>query len=137
MLLEGAIRFGRQAQQLWASEGQRAECDRLFGRLLDIVEELVRSVAGSEVETAKRLEEEYAFIFRQLAMTQVNRDADVLEGALALLAFQRETWKLACEQLKQCDPSGPPIPAPNFRQPAPTLAGGIGAPIAGGFSLEA
>lgn len=105
MLLDGAIRFGRQAQQLWNAADQRDDCDRMLGRTLDIVEELVHGVAGGKTEQSKRLEEEYAFAFRQLALAHLNRDAAALEAALKILDFHRETWKLACEKLRSEAPA--------------------------------
>ncbi len=100
MLLDGALRFGRQAQQLWNLPEQLEECIRVLARTLDIVEELVRGVAGGKAEHSKRLEEEYAFAFRQLALAQLNHDARPLEAALRILEIHRETWKLSCEKLR-------------------------------------
>jgi flagellar protein FliS len=100
MLLDGASRFGRQAQQLWDVDSQVEERDRLTSRTLDVIEELVRSVTGAGTEPSKRLEEEYVFAFRQLALAQLNHDGKALEAALRVIDFHRETWKLACERLK-------------------------------------
>jgi flagellar protein FliS len=100
MLLDGAVRFGRQSQQLWNAPDQREECDRLLVRTLDIVEELIHGVSNGKTDQSKRLEEEYAFAFRQLVLAQLNRDAAPLEAALKILDFHRETWKLACEKLR-------------------------------------
>ena len=38
MLLDGAIRFGRQAEQLWNNADQRLECDHLLTRVIDVLE---------------------------------------------------------------------------------------------------
>jgi flagellar secretion chaperone FliS len=112
MLLDGAVRFGRQAQQLLNAADQRDEYSRLLGRTLDIVEELIHGVAGGKTEQSKRLEEEYAFAFRQLALAQLNHHAGALETALKVLDFHRETWKLACEKLRSEAPvAGPHSPA--------------------------
>ena len=100
MLLDGALRFGRQAQAIWNADEQRAECSRLVARSLDIVEELVRGATLGTMDASRRLEAEYAFAFRQLALAQLNRDASSLEAALKVLDFHQETWKLACEKLK-------------------------------------
>jgi flagellar protein FliS len=142
MLLDGAARFGRQAQQLWDAADQRAECDRLVGRVLDIVAELARSVAGSGLEAAKRLEEEYAFVFRQLAAAQVFHDAAALESSLRLIAFHRETWKMACEKNSNAaaaeqTPGSAPTPHFDARRQAPH--GPFGDSTAAGprLSLEA
>jgi flagellar protein FliS len=141
MLLDGAARFGRQAQQLWDDAAQRAECERLVGRVLDIVAELARSVAGGGVEAAKRLEEEYAFAFRQLAAAQVFHDAAALDAALRIIAFHRETWKLACEKLTGAAIDSPsaaaPTPAAATHRPAPHAAFGDALAASPRLSLEA
>jgi flagellar secretion chaperone FliS len=115
MLLDGAVRFGRQAQQLWNTLDRREECDRLLARTLDIVEELIHGVANGKTDHSKRLEEEYAFAFRQLALAQLNHDEAPLQVALKVLDFHRETWKFACEKLR--------AEAPALNSPA-ILAGG-------------
>ena len=100
MLLDGAQRFGQQALSLWDDAEKRHQCEGLVGRVLEIVEELVSSAVLGKTEQSKRLEEEYAFAFRQLASARLNHDAAALEAALNLLAYHRETWKLACEKTK-------------------------------------
>jgi flagellar protein FliS len=127
MLLDGALRFARQAQQLWVDDDQRAACDQLLERTLDIVEELVRSAVLGKTEQSKRLEEEYAFAFRQLTLAQLNHDMAPLEAAIKLLAFQRETWKLACERIKAES-------ARTNRTPIAPLSGAFG--VSRGFSLQ-
>ena len=123
MMLDGALRFGRQSRQIWDDASQGLEGDRLLRRTIDIVEELVRSVTASPLAEAKRLEEEYAFIYRQLVASRVAHDAAGLDAALELLAFQRETWRLACEKLKVHT-----TPAPNLN---------FGSVPASGFSFQA
>ncbi len=100
MLLDGALRFARQAEQLWNAADQRVQCDSLLSRAIDVLEELVRGATLGTTEASKRLEAEHAFAFRQLALAQLNHDAAPLEAALGLLEFQRETWKLACDKLR-------------------------------------
>ncbi len=120
MLLEGALRFGRQARQQWNDPGQQIAADRLLRRTLDIVEELTRSVGGGKTEASKRLEEEYAFAFRALTAAQFGRDAAQLDAALKILAIHRETWRQACEKLKsqvapRLDYSGAPAAGFSFQ----------------------
>ncbi len=111
MLLESALRFGRKARELWEAPAQRVEANHLLERTIDILEELVRSVSGGKTEPSKRLEEEYAFLFRHLTGALVNQDLAILDKSLELLAFQRETWRQACEKLR---PKAAPTPAPNL-----------------------
>jgi flagellar secretion chaperone FliS len=115
LLLDGALRFGRQAEQLWHDDAQRLECDHLLTRATDILEALVQGLATAESDVSKRLADEYAFAFRQVALAQLNHDQAPLADALRLLDFERETWRLACEQVKS-------IPAPAM--PMPAFAGG-------------
>jgi flagellar secretion chaperone FliS len=115
LLLDGALRFGRQAEQLWHDDAQRLECDHLLTRVTDILEALVQGLAVAESDVSKRLAEEYAFAFRQIALAQLNHDHAPLTAALRLLDIERETWRLACEQLKS-------VPAPTV--PMPAFAGG-------------
>ena len=142
MLLGGALRFGRQAWQMWNDGGDPAEADRLLDRTLDIVEELVRSVAGETPDASQRLEEEYAFAFRQLAAAQLHRDGTGLQSAIGLLEFHRETWKLACEKLKAAEPaaaipSATPSPRVDAHRPATPASPGAFQASRPGLSLEA
>jgi flagellar protein FliS len=121
MLLEGALRFSRQAEQLWNAADQRAECDALLTRTIDIVEELVRGATLGTTDESKRLEAEYAFAFRQLALAQLNHDAAPFVAAVKLLDFQRETWKLACDKLRAEAP--PAARMPHLAFDASTLSG--------------
>ena len=109
MLLDGALRFGRHAEQLWNDPAQRVECDHFLARTNDIVEALVQGLIITESEISRRLADEYAFAFRQIALAQLNHDSASLAAALHLLQFERETWQLACEQLKAAAPASTPI----------------------------
>ena len=119
MLLDGALRFARHAMQLWTAADQRVECDTLLSRAIDVLEELVRGATLGTNEASKRLEAEYAFAFRQLALAQLNHDAAPLNAALQLLEFQRETWKQACDKLRA--EAMPPVPAPHLTLEASLL----------------
>lgn len=118
MLIEGALRFGRQAEQAWSNLEPTAEVDRLLDRTTAIVEALIQGFAAGKTEVSKQLEEQYAFIFRELASSRINHDRKRLASALTLLDYERETWKLACEKLAtekgQADGSPtPPIATPH------------------------
>jgi flagellar protein FliS len=113
MLLDGALRFARQAAKQIGADAQRLETDRLLARALDIAEELVRSVSAAKTDASARLAEEYAFAFRQLTAAQINQDPTALDAAIQLLSFHRETWRLACERLQG------PAASPNAPHAAP------------------
>lgn len=109
ILLDGALRFGRLSEQLWNESAQRDDCDHLLTRVIDILETLIQGVAGGQTELSKRFEEEYAFVFRQVSLAHLHHDSAPLALALRLLDFERETWRLACEQLKTAPEPGTPI----------------------------
>jgi flagellar secretion chaperone FliS len=114
LMLDGALRFSRQALALGTTDAEMREYDRLVGRALAIAEQLVASVAGRENEPALRLAEEYAFLYRQLAAGKVNREGQALNSAIQLMEFQRETWRLACEKVRGQAPAPTPVPVPNL-----------------------
>jgi flagellar secretion chaperone FliS len=126
MLLDGAQRFGRKARQMWDAADQGIERQRLLERTLDVLEELVRSVSGGATAASKRLEEEYAFLFRRLTEAMFNNDVVALDETLRLLEYQRETWRLACEKMRPQATSAP----------VPHLSLGTQLPTSG-FSFQA
>jgi flagellar protein FliS len=145
MLLEGAVRFGRQARQ--ACEESVPEAERLLDRTLDVVETLVHGVTGGKTEISERLEGQYAFLFRELAACRIHQDVEKLDGVLSLLEYERETWKQACDRCEADVPGEgvPPVESPVAGQsesvavspvPAPSGAGELPANYVS-FSLEA
>lgn len=100
MLLEGAVRYGQRAKEVGAEEQHAAEADVLLVKLLNIVEELSRSTSGRDNEISVQLEDEYAFLYRELTASRVNLDLTRLEKCLEILNYQRDTWKQACEQME-------------------------------------
>ena len=106
MLLEGAIRFGQQAKQMWNDDEATAEIEQFLNRMMDIVEELTASVSNGENELSKQLVEQYAFLYRELGASRIHRDLKKLDRSLELLEYHRQTWKLATKQLRT-DSSAP------------------------------
>ncbi len=115
MLVEGALRFGRQALGAWQDPSQPPEkAERLLDKTIDVVEALTGGVSGSKSEISERLEEQYAYMFRELVACRFNRDTDKLDAVLKLLEYERETWKQACDLCQQGDaPSGRSVPVPH------------------------
>jgi flagellar protein FliS len=131
MLLDGALRFARQAHQIWGDDDQRSEAGRLVTRAIEILEEMILGVVNGKAPESKRLEEEYIYIFRQLSSALLKHDIAALDEAIKLLDFERETWRLACEKVRG---QATPTPA-SF--PAPTPTTGNAQLPASGFSFQA
>jgi flagellar protein FliS len=100
MLLDGAIRFGRQAQAIWTDKADFADVDLLLAKMSDIVDELTHGAMAGTQTLSKQFEEQYAFVYRELISSRFNEDAEKLASCIDLLAYQQETWKMACEKLE-------------------------------------
>lgn len=112
MLIEGAIRFGRQADEALA-RGDAATADGLLVRVIDIVGEMLAGVRESKEELNQRLTGVYWFVFRRVSEAKINSDAAALTEALRLLEFERQTWLLVCEKFGGA--TGAAAPAPHSR----------------------
>lgn len=128
MLLEGALRYGRQAADHWR-EGRIYEGGEALIGCQRIVTELLRAL---KPELAPALVEKvssvYRFVFRTLVEAGMKRDADKLAEAMRLLEIERETWRQVCEQLGT-------RPSPIAAVPPPHNP--LSSPVSTGFTLEA
>ncbi|HJT33366.1 MAG TPA: flagellar export chaperone FliS [Pirellulales bacterium] len=124
MLLEGALRYGRQAADHWR-EGRIYEGGEAVIGCQRIVTELLRALkpelAPALVENVSSV---YRFVFRTLVEAGMKRDAGKLAEAMRLLEIERETWRQVCERLA----TQGNVPAPH---------GLLIPPVSSGFALEA
>ena len=97
MLIEGASRQCRVAEQAGRAE-YWGEFYAAIDKALDIIEELARSVSGTKNEISEKLEEQYAFLYRELAAARFSLDLPKLATCAKLLDFERDTWKQVCEK---------------------------------------
>jgi flagellar protein FliS len=98
MLVEGAIRFGRQAEQALGRGDQPAAAAALL-RVIDIAGELLSGVRVNKSSLNKKLADLYWFVFRRVSEAKINTDAAALAEALRILEYERQTWQLVCEKL--------------------------------------
>ena len=140
MLIEGAVRFGRQAEQL-LNAGDSLGATVPLMRVIDIVGELVAGVRQQKTDINKQLADFYWFLFRRVTEAKIRSDATILAEALQLLEYERETWQLVCEKLTQPTADA----SPPARHPKSTAPAGVAfaakaaqpAPSKGTLSLEA
>jgi flagellar protein FliS len=141
MLIEGAIRFGRQAEEALHRGDFEAAGPPLM-RAIDIVGEMIAGVREPKSELNTKIAQFYLYLFRRVAEARVNDDVDKLSEALGLLEYERETWQLACDRIasqppeivQQALPGKPAVPR---QMPMPHLGGHQGSAISSRFSLEA
>jgi flagellar secretion chaperone FliS len=113
MLLEGAQRQGRIAQQAGQAE-YWGEFYASMDKLMAIMEELVRSVADSKNPIAESLEEQYAFLYRELAASRFSLNTEKLAECMKLVDFERETWKQVCDKVDTVTAGRPAVIAPHL-----------------------
>jgi len=125
MLIEGAIRFGRQAAEALQRGDQVAAATPML-RVVDIVGEMLAAVRGTASNLNKRLTELYWFLFRLASEAKIHSDVEKLAALLRLLEYERQTWQMLCDKLGGDSKSG----LSHAANLAPSLP-------KSGFSLEA
>jgi flagellar protein FliS len=111
LLIEGAIRFGRQAESEQTA-GNRAAAMGSLSRMLDIVGEMLAGVRQTKSEINEKLAAVYWYIFRRVSEAILASDEAALAEVLKLLEFERETWQLVCDKFGAAAGSGviaPPL----------------------------
>lgn len=131
MLIEGAIRFGRQADEALRRGDEIAAAAPLL-RVVDIVGEMLAGVRTIKSDLNEKIADLYWFLFRRASEAKINTDQAALAEVLRLLEFERQTWQLACERLGGDSTSSPP-PSPHLRSFDQTSARGS----KGGVSWQA
>ena len=109
MLIEGAIRFGRQAEDALKQGDQVAAATPLM-RVIDILGELVAGVRENKSDLNTKLADLYWFMFRRVSEAKINGDAAPLTETLRLLEFERQTWQLVCDKSSSSNAAAPPPP---------------------------
>ncbi|MFO7902632.1 MAG: flagellar export chaperone FliS [Planctomycetota bacterium] len=105
MLIEGAIRFARQALECWDDTDVACQRYSALARCNDIITELTRSVRAEESPVAAKVKAIYQFLLSQLAQVSSRNDPRLLQEVIEVLEVERETWRQICETL-------PETPAP-------------------------
>lgn len=138
MLLDGALRFGREAEK-GILRGDEVAFQPPLMRAMDIVGELLAGVRHEATDLNAKLAQLYAFIYARLTSAYVNADKKMIAEALQILEVERETWRQAVEKLgaeTAADEATQPAPK-RVPTPKPHLGGGTVTDAPVGLSLEA
>lgn len=120
MLYDGAIRFTRQAVEATRDKNWEQAFNG-YHRTQKILLEMINALNYDvDAELCKRMASLYNFIYKKLVEASVERDAALGEEALGLLEYQRETWVLLINKLRQEQGRATQTPAP--RGPAEASA---------------
>jgi flagellar protein FliS len=99
MLIDGAIRFGQQARELWR-EGRDDVAGESIIRCQRIVAQLLAGLRRDEhPELARQIGSVYVFVLNSLIAAHLNRDEQKLSDALSVLAEEQITWRAVCREL--------------------------------------
>jgi flagellar secretion chaperone FliS len=109
MLIEGAIRYGRLAEDCLKQGDQTAAAGPLL-RVIDIIGELLAAVRETKSELNDKIGDLYWFLFRRVSEAKINADATALGEVLGLLEYERQTWQLLCDKLSSGNAAGLPAP---------------------------
>lgn len=117
MLYDGAIRFAREGiEGIETRNWEKAFIG--FSRAQKIVLELLNSL-NYDVDKVlcDRMAGLYNFIYRRLVEASMHRDVKLGRDALQILEYQRETWVLLIDQLRQDRGYSQPGPPTGDPQP--------------------
>lgn len=117
MLIEAAIRCGRQVVLHWEADDQGEALQKLT-RCRSIVSELLASVKVEDDDLTQRVAGVYLFLYRALTEAQLTREAKIVEDVIRVLEIERDTWQLVCEQLPHA-PITPEVSSANGEVRAP------------------
>jgi len=109
MLIEGAIRFGRQAVEALRRGDEIAASGPLL-RVIDILGELLAGVREHQSDLNRQVADCYWYLFRRVSEAKINTDAAILEEVLRLLEYERQTWQLLCDKLSRESEAAPSAP---------------------------
>ncbi len=116
MLLDGAIRFARQAAEGMANQDYEATYNGIT-QSRAIVLELATSIKTDvDPELAERVKSVYMYIYREMIDASLNRSVEQLTNCIELLEYERETWKMLMDKVAQeraqSGQATPPQPLP-------------------------
>ncbi len=128
LLLEGSIRFARQAMDA-LERGDHEAAHSGFTQCRNIILELINTIRpDANPELADRVKSLYTFFYQELVESSFKKDPQRVGKVIELLEYEVETWKLLLEELAQKGETAGAAPMP---EPTPT------SPDAGSLSIQA
>jgi flagellar protein FliS len=124
MLLEGAVRFCRQGRDGMASKDWEGSYNG-FSKCRAILTELMTSMRPEiDPELCQRLTALYTFLYTQIIEASHEKSVPKADKVVELLEYERDTWVLLMDKLRQERAGAAPEPvgasaAPASVAPAP------------------
>lgn len=95
MLLEGAIRYARVAENCW-QENKEPEARDAIDRCYLIIVEMLSNIGAGGTALGRRISSIYLFLFQTAAEIRQQRDDEKLFDLIRVLLIERETWHQVC-----------------------------------------
>ena len=122
MLFDGAIRFARQGREGLATNNHEQAYQGLSGAkniLLELVSSLRPEIAP---DLCAKLGSLYMFMYRRLVDANLEKNPAIVDEVLGLLDYERETWVMLMDKLKQERAEGVAPGAASPEASAPSVA---------------
>ncbi|MEW4563275.1 flagellar export chaperone FliS [Bremerella sp. JC770] len=100
MMINGAIRFAYQAQQL-SDQQEKEEAWESLMRCREIVAQILCSIKDDGSELMQSVAGIYFFLFQELTDLHAKDEYQRLDGVLKVLNEERETWEELCRQMPE------------------------------------
>jgi len=97
LLIEGALRFAREAIESWQRDQREAGFNAAL-RCQDILFELLSSVRRDDSEINRAIVGIYVFLVQEIQPAIRNADAKSMQGIAKVLEEEQATWQKVCEQ---------------------------------------
>ena len=133
MLIDGALRFGREAEKALMRDDADAASEPLL-RAIRILGEMIVGVRDGESEVNQKLLQVYQFIYHRMTTVYVSGDLQHIAEVLKILEFEQETWRQACEKVASEQEANQP---PKTKPVAPHIADASLTGAEGSLRLEA
>lgn len=99
MLYDGALKFCRQSKAALEKKDFEESYNNLM-RAQKIVLELSTSLNhDADPELCQRLSALYTYVYRLLVDANMKRESDIVDEAIKLIEYERETWQMLMNKL--------------------------------------
>lgn len=110
IVVDGAVRHARQAREA-IERGNREEIYLALNRSREFVAELIGGIRVDAMpEMAERFKSLLAFVYRNLALADLETSVQRVDDAIRILEIHRETWLQVGHQLVESESA---IPKPH------------------------
>lgn len=101
MLLDGAIKFAMQGKQGLIDKNYEQSFEGITQCRAIITELAVGVNRQADPDLCDRVTSVFMFMFGELTEANLEKDPERIQRVIELLQFERETWRLAMDRVKQ------------------------------------